>query len=64
MNTANIIKNEDSQEDSDIDSKSVSRRAGTPAFTQVDIDAADIDSSEKSLSSSSDHEDQRIHNDD
>jgi hypothetical protein len=42
MNTRNISKNESSQEDSDIDSKSLSKRQGTPVFTQVQIDAADL----------------------
>ncbi len=33
MNTSNIIKNESSEEESDIDTKSLSKKNGTPVFT-------------------------------
>jgi hypothetical protein len=54
MNATNTTYNADLLEDSDIDSKSVSRRAGASVFSQAQIDNEELNHGNDSLSSSPD----------
>ena len=60
MNATNTTYNADLLEDSDIDSKSVSRRAGASVFSQARIDKEDPNQKDESLSSFPDEPDQEI----